>query len=215
MIVRPVGELGAKCADTLSAITPWQAQKLADDKFEGVFVYAQVVTRATIDAVLGAGMWVGFVLEGLAASTVPTADLGRGMAANGSARLRSLGVPRGVTVFSDLENPGHPPDAWIAFADAAADATRAAGDVPGHYVGDGLGLTSAQLYALRGERYAKGASRIVDANDPPQLAEPVCSWCWVQGFPMDVRHAGSGLTIDIGAVWRDYRGRAVSVASAT
>lgn len=208
MIVRPVGPLGARCCDHYGPVSGPQAVAIAKD-FGVIFLYCEVVTAADLAFTLGAGLCVGFILEGLSQGMGPSAELGQSMARAASLRMRDLGVPSGVTIFSDLENPGHKPSEWIAFADGAADETHASGDIAGHYIGDGLGLTSGQLYGLHGVRYGKGASRIVDANG--YLAEPACSWCWVQGYPTDITHPGSGLSIDIGTVWHDYRGRTVSV----
>jgi hypothetical protein len=203
---------GTKACDTLSHVTLAQAQALRGDGFELLWLYASVVTAEDLAAATGAGLEVGFVLEGLATATEPTADLGSRMAHAAAGRLRSLGVPPGVTLFSDLEGAGRAPQAWIEFANAAADATSGLGDIPGAYIGAGTGLTSAEIYGLRTVRYWKGGSRVVDRNG--QLAEPSCGWCVVQGFPIDYMHPASGLEIDLDVVWQDYAGRTAAVIAA-
>lgn len=203
--------VGLKACDTLSHLSLGQAKALRADGFEAIFLYPAIVTAADLDAATGAGLEVGFVMEGLATGTMPTADLGARMAKAAVARLASLGVPTGVTVFIDLEGDGRPHTAWIDFANAAGDALSGLGEIAGGYIGEGLGLTSLELFALRVHRYWKGASRVLDRNGV--LAEPTCGWCVVQGFPTDTPHA-SGLTIDVDVLWRDYASRSVTLIGA-
>lgn len=203
---------GAKACDMFSHITPSQAKALRADGFELVFLYAELVTAADLDAAAQAGLAVGFVMEGLGVTTQPSAALGTRMAQTAIARLRGLAIPSGVTLFSDLEGEGRPTGAWIDYANAAADTTEGLGDIAGAYVGAGLGLTSQELYALRVHRYWKSGSQVLDRNG--QHAEPSCGWCVVQGTPLDYAHAQSGLKIDLDVVWEDYAKRSITVAVA-
>lgn len=201
-----------KACDIFGPVTAAQAKALAADGFRAIGLYAAVVTAETLAACLDAGLGIFWVLEGLASSTVPTAALGESQARTSIARVRALGSLAGATVSSDLEGTQGTPAAWTAYADAAAHATSQLADIPAAYVGAGIGLTSAELYALAAVRYGKGASRVLDRYWA--YAEPACGWSWVQGNPVNWKHPGSGLTIDVGVLWPDYRGRSFTLLTA-
>lgn len=203
---------GIRAFDCYGPVTAPQAKALFADGFRAAGLYCAVVTAETLAACLGAGLGVHWILEGLSGSTVPTAALGEGQARTSIARVRALGSLAGATVSSDLEGTGRTPDAWTAYADGAANATSQLGDLPAAYIGGGIGLTSAELYALAAVRYGKGASKVLDRYGA--YAEPACGWSWVQGNPVNWKHPGSGLTIDVGVLWPDYRGRSFTLLTA-
>jgi hypothetical protein len=202
----------ARCFDHFGSLTPTQAKALRDDGFEGCFCYVSELTATDLQTRLGMGLWVGFLLEGLAKTTMPTRTLGSQMANAASTKLRSLSVPQGPTIFADLESEGGPGTAfdWIAFGTGAGAATATCGDMPGAYVAEGIGLTSAELYALPAVRYWKGRARILDRNGQP--AAPLCDWAVIQG-PINFPHP-SGVQIDFDTTWEDYRGRSIVVVAA-
>jgi hypothetical protein len=183
------------------------AHQLALD-FGAVGLYPAVTTSEELAWVTDAGMGVWWILEGLAATTTPTAAIGQAIAENAVRRLTSFGVPAGATVFVDLEDASGPVsgknEGWIALADAAATVLTNAGHICGVYVGVGLGLDAAQLYDLKATRYWRSASRVL---------EPACGYCLEQGRPVDVKHP-SGVQIDYDAIWEDFRGRTISLVVA-
>jgi hypothetical protein len=201
-----------KTYDALQGVTPEIAAALARDGFEAGMRYTNAVTAADIEANLDAKIGLFFATEGLASSTVPTAQLGADMAGAAVRKLESLGIPLGATVFSDLEGAAHTPDAWIAYADAHADVIAAAHHIGGGYFGGGIGLLSDEMTALHCTRYGKGAARVKGRDNA--FAEPGEGWSWIQGVPTDMKHS-SGLSYDIGALFSDYRGRMVSLVVAS
>jgi hypothetical protein len=200
--------VGAKACDAYESVTAAQAKSLRADGFEAIGRYVEGVTQQELEWLTAAGLGVWFIIEGLASGTAPSAALGGQMVSAGLTHLHSLGVPSGVTVFGDLEGDGRASSDWIAFGNAEADAISTFKDIPGGYIGEGIGLTSRELYALRFVRYWKSGSRVVDRFD--ELAEPACGWAAIQGIPFDIARP-DGLQIDVDALWRDYRGRAITL----
>lgn len=209
--VRP----GARCFDHFGTLTSAEATALAADGFDGCFAYTATLTAADLQARLDAGLWVAFVLEGLAHATMPTRELGARLAAAGSAVLRSLSVPQGPTVFADLESEGGAGtwSDWYALGAGAGTATLSAGDIPGLYLAEGTGLTRDDISRLPAQRYWRGAARIIDRNGIP-VDEPESGWSVVQGLPIDYTHPTTGVKIDFGVAWQDRRGRAITAVAA-
>lgn len=206
-IITPTPGSYLKTFDTDEVITDTIAESLRRDGFEAAGVYIHVVTTEQLSALLSVGMGVFFITQGLGGGVVPDAAIGIRQGAGAIAKLGELGVPRGATVFSDIEQSRipdlqHGPDAWVAYGNAHADTVANGGHIPGGYFGGGCGLTSHEMFDMRMVRYGKGAARILDRHGA--YAEPSCGWSWVQGFPTDILHA-SGIKIDIGALWGDYR----------
>jgi hypothetical protein len=201
--------IGAKAFDTVSRISPEQAQALRAAGFEVAFLYAEMLTAEDLAHCTDAGIAVVFTIEGLGTQTIPTSDLGTKMARSAVERMRAMGVPDGATYAVDLEGDGRDWDEWHAFADAAGSALNVGGDLSCAYVGEGIGLSSAELYGLRVHRYWRGMSRIVDRFG--NLAEPACGWCAVQQYPTI---AVAGLEVDVDVIGRDYHGRTLTVVTA-
>jgi hypothetical protein len=199
---------GTRAFDVFGPVTASQAKAMADDGFRAVGLYAAVVSADTLAACLGAGLGVWWILEGLGGLTVPSAGLGVKQAWGGIVRVRTLGSIAGATVSSDLEGTQGTPDAWKAYADAAASATSQLGDLPATYIGGGIGMTSAELFALAAIRYWKGASKVLDRYGAH--AEPACGWGPVQGMPVDWKHP-CGLEVDLDCLWPDYQGRSFTL----
>jgi hypothetical protein len=197
---------GSKWCDTIAHITAGDASALAAAKFEGVFLYAETATQADIDNALAAGLGVAFVMYSPNPGYQPSASLGQQMAAAACARLKSLSIPGGVSLFVDLETMGGQPADKIAHANAAGDIITAQGFLAGAYIGSGVGLTSLELYDLHVVRYWHSCSRILDRNG--ELAEPACGWCTLQGNPTNYRVPG-GPEVDVDVVWQDYEGRSI------
>jgi hypothetical protein len=196
-------------ADHFGPVSAAQAQGLANYGVRTMLLYAEVLDAATLTACFLAGLRVGLIIEGLAASTMPTAEIGARLASSASQRCRGLSIPAGPTYWLDAEGDGRPSLSWQAYAVGADGALVAAGDNSGIYVGEGLGLSSVELYVLPQTRYWKSMSRVVDRTDV--LAEPACGWCMVQQWPADQTIAGC--QVDLSIVGRDYHGRAPLVVS--
>lgn len=207
--------LGARCFDHFGTLTLPQAKAFVADGFTGCFAYLELLTAADLQARLDAGLWVAFVLEGLAPSTMPTRDLGARMASAGSAHLRGLTVPQGPTVLADLESEGGVGtwSDWYAFGAGAGSATLGAGDIPGTYIAEGTGLTRDDLSRLPAQRYWRGAARIIDRNGVA-VDEPEHGWNVYQGLPIDYTHPATGLKIDFGVAWQDRIGRVITAVAA-
>jgi hypothetical protein len=195
--------IGIRACDTFSPVSAAEAKALHDDCYRAIGLYAAVVTPATLANCLGAGLGVWFILEGLAASTVPTAAIGTAQVGAGLTRLHGLGVPVGYTLSSDLEGRANAPTNWIDYGNAIGWATKIASCIPAMYVGAGIGLTSAELMGMAPTRYWKSASKILDRFGA--YAEPSCGFCCVQGSPLNI--AEGALQIDADFIFEDYEGR--------
>jgi hypothetical protein len=200
---------GSKAFDTTSHITPEDARHLKAAGFDVALLYAEMLSAEDLVNCTAAGMGVAFTIEGLSETTTPSAELGARMARSAIDRVRSMGVPVGATYSADLEGDHRAWDEWIAFANAAAGVINAGADLSCGYIGEGMGLTSAELYALGVHRYWRGMSRVVDRSG--FLAEPQCGWCMVQQYPT-VR-VGS-LEVDASLIGRDFRDRTITVVIA-
>lgn len=211
-IVTP--KIGARCFDHYGTATPAQLVALKADGFDVGFIYVELLTPTLLANYLAAELQVGFVMEGLSGSTQPTTMLGSAKAQRASQILRVCQVPKGPTIFADLENDkaAFPASDWIAFANAAGSATLAAGDDPGVYIAEGTGMTRNELSALPGNRYWKGAARVIDRNGVA-VDEPGPGWCVLQGIPINLMHS-SGVEIDVDVAWQDRLGRSIFVVSA-
>jgi hypothetical protein len=203
---------GSSWADTIAHITAAEAATLVADHFTGVFLYAETATQDDVDNALEAGLLVAFVMYSPSPGYQPSATLGTQMATAACAALKKLLIPATISLFIDLESMGGVAADKIAHANAAADAIMSEGFTPGGYIGSGVLLTSAQLYALHVVRYWKSGSRVEDATGA--LAEPACGWCAIQGIPFNYQVPGGGPEVDVDTVWQDYRGRSVIACKA-
>lgn len=199
----------ALVVDSVHLFTPAEAQGLRTAGVKGVAQYLGSLTRAGAQGIVDAGLGL---------FPVTYADHWDGPRA--VAELQALAFPQGLTAFLDVEGVVSSSAALIASINQWATAILAAGYVPGLYVGAGALLTSAELYALKVERYWKGISRVEDRNGA--LAEPLCGWAMIQRFPGDQVFKSSddvppvlyGLEVDVSVVGTDYRGRELAWAVA-
>ena len=184
---------------------------------------ACALARTGVDCMIG---YLGYMTperlrmvlrQGLAFMPVTTAGEYEDGAADECAQLRALGIPKGVTVWLDLEGmkayKTSPPD-LIAKINAWADAITAGGWMPGLYVGAPQPLTSRELYQLRVVRYWWGLGKPVDRN--AALVYPDCGWCMIQqwhGGGSEGRPPGgmfwrdSGVFVDTNGIQRDHKNR--------
>jgi hypothetical protein len=208
--IEEASPVGCLAFDSFSHVSREQAAGLERWGCKVAMLYAELATAEDLANCIGAGLAVTFILEGLAASTIPTEDLGARMARDAVARMRALGVPDGASYAIDLEGNGREPGAWVAFANGAADVLAGGGDLPVAYVGAGLGLSSGELYALRTPRYWRGMSRVVDREG--ELAEPSCGWCAVQQYPDNL--AIGGAKVDVSVIGLDFKKRGLTAVVA-
>lgn len=153
---------------------------------------------------------LGYLLRaGLAFMPVTTAAAYDGPRA--VAQCRALGLPAGCTVWLDVEGMAAwktPPAELIAKINAWADAVKAAGYMPGIYVGAPQPLTGSELYSLRVVRYWLGIGRCVDRNGKD--AYPECGWCMRQdwhGQTSGMLWKDTGVFVDTNGIQCDHRGR--------
>lgn len=197
--------VGARAVDSdpfSRAGTPQQAAALRASGVDCLIGYLGAMNAARLQAVLNAG---------LAFMPVTFAGEYKDGAADELAQLAALGLPKGCTVWLDLEGL----EAWktdplklIAMINAWADAISGAGYMPGLYVGAPQPLTSAELYALRVVRYWWGLGRCIDRNG--NLAEPKCGWCMVQQFhgqAQGMLWKDTGVFVDTNGIQCDYQCR--------
>lgn len=146
---------GSRGFDANQRITPAQAR---DAVHKGYAFAVRYVRRGKQnDHDLIAGEMATLLTAGLAVSVVqhvalegwtPGAGLGASYGAIAADEARLTGVPRGVTIWCDLEGVkrGVPASETIAFCNNWHQKVSEAGYHPGLYVGDSSGLTATQLY---------------------------------------------------------------------
>jgi hypothetical protein len=191
-------EAGSKGCDTVVKLSYAMAQALFGAGFRFVIRYVTSVTAAELKDILRAGLAVSFV--SYANSFDPSDEI---------AALQRLGIPRGTVVWLDIESVKDDPITLQQRINTWANALKAAGYIPGLYVGAGALLTSIELYKLAVVRYWKSCSRVLDRNG--NVAEPSCGWCCTQCTCQVVR---AGVTVDIDFAYADYQGRTVPMVAA-
>lgn len=119
-------------------------------------------------------------------------------------QLRTLGIPRGATVWLDLEGMKafkSNPLELTKKINVWADAIAAGGWMPGLYVGVPQPFTSEELYALHVVRYWRGQGSIRDRKNA--LAEPYPrGWTMTQMYPSVT---WGGVLVDANIIGQDYK----------
>lgn len=190
--------------DTDTKLTLSSAQKLRSLGLTFVYRYLSLgdeaeadLTENELEAILLAGLRVGAVqhvrLPGWAASgSVGTTD---GVHAGANAQL--VGLPKGVTLFLDLEGTVSSAPEVTAYVNAWASEVRARGYEAGLYVGAGQPLTGDELYhALSVDRYWRSFSQV------PEVTRR--GYTLLQLYPTVT--LASGLSVDVDALQEDYLG---------
>lgn len=180
--------------DTLATLGAPDFAKLAAARVSWRAGYIEKISSAELQAQLAAGIAfvpVTFALDFNAAAVI--------------ARLQALGVPKGVTVFLDVEGKNLDAASLIANINTWARAIRTAGYDPGMYVGAGCPLTPEQLYEdLLVDRYWHSCSRVPSPN--------IRGDCMRQLRPNDV--TPTGVDVDVDIVEPDYLGDTPTLAAA-
>ena len=179
--------------DTLATLTSPDFVKLAAARMVWRAGYIEKTTVAELSAQLAAG--IAFLPVTYALDFDSTSQI---------ARLKALGIPRGVTVFLDVEGVGLSPATLIVKINAWAAAMVAAGYEAGLYVGAGIPLSDVQIYALAVTRYWHSVSRVPDPS--------VRGCCIRQLRPDDVSPTGADVDVDV--TEPDYEGGLPTLAAA-
>jgi hypothetical protein len=199
--------VGAKFVDCYAGpTTEAQADALVQKDRAEVILRYEDMTAEELEWLLAAGLLVGLVVTSPAPSYQPSASLAQSKYQVAIEHFVGLDVPDSVSVLADLETMGGDVSDRIAYANAAAAVTLSARLGPAAYIGSGVGMTSAELYALAATRYVKGLSRVTD--DANALAEPACGWVGYQQYPGNQR-SKSGVLVDYGILGTDYEGRSL------
>jgi hypothetical protein len=188
---------GMRGFDCLAPVSAAIVKAAVSDGYVWVGRYLNNLTPGERDVIFAAGLAILPLTEamvGVALSTNSGASYGLSCAH----MAQRLGVPAGVHVVIDLEDPA-------AGSDCAGHVNAMAGALgstnyeyaAGLYLGEPLPpeLTAAQIYAMRPDRYGRGS---------PGVPEPACGWCWVQTAWNVERW---GIEIDTGKIQADRLGR--------
>lgn len=124
---------------------------------------AHDLTPAELTAITGAGLALMAVQHVAMPGWRANAKLGGQNGVNAARHAAWAGLPKGMTLYLDLEEVSRKtsPADVIAYCNAWYDAVHKAGYLPGIYVGSGSGLTADQLYYnLKFKTYWKSGSRV-------------------------------------------------------
>jgi hypothetical protein len=165
--------------------------------------YLGSLSASESETILAAGLGLMPVTYGQGANWSPTsggpaANMGTAAGRTDLQHLANAGLPKGCTVWIDLE--GVSPSATAAdvgaWVNARASVLRSAGWDAGLYVGADSVLNSAELYALVSiDRYWKSLS---------DVSTPTCGWSLIQLYKT-VTIAGT--EVDVDAIQYDYQSR--------
>lgn len=151
--------------------------------------------------ILEAGLALGAVQHVSQAGWVPSGSLGTQYGTNAANNAASIGLPKGLNLWMDLEGiaTGTSAQTVIAYSNAWYDAVSAAGYVPGIYVGANCILSGNQLYNdLKYQHYWKSLSRV------PEI--PNRGYQLIQSYTPD---AVCGVSIDSDTTQNDEQGGAI------
>lgn len=202
--------VGARGVDSLQfsqSGTCAQANALKESGIDFFVGYLGAMTPARLKDVLEAGM---------AFMPVTFAGEYKDGAADEVAQLRALGVPRGATVWLDLEgvnawNMGKDPAQrreLIRLINTWAYDIKTGGWMPGLYVGAPQPLTGAELYGLGVLRYWLGIGRCVSTDGKD--AYPDSGWCMRQDWHNQgngMQWKNTGVMVDTNSIQCDHMGR--------
>lgn len=123
------------------------------------------LSNAEALGILNAGLALMAVQHVRMPGWTPTAALGTQDGTNGANNAKSIGLPTGMNIWCDLEGVADDTTAQavIDYCQAWYTAVKAAGYVPGLYVGAAAVLTSQQLYSnLSFQHYWRSLSTVPD-----------------------------------------------------
>jgi hypothetical protein len=180
--------------DTLATLAAPDFAKLAARGISWRAGYIDHVTPDELAAQLAAG--IAFAPVTYALEVDPSHTL---------SRLAALGIPKGVTVWLDIEGSNLDAASITTQINAWSKAVVGAGYQAGLYVGAGCPLSDAQLFALPYiSRYWHSCSDVSNVR--------ARGYCLIQLTPNDVTVEGEDVDIDV--VQRDYKGGYPTFAAA-
>jgi hypothetical protein len=184
--------------DCVTVLDAGRCQRLKAAGASFVIRYLDSLTPAELASILDAGLGCSFCSYSEGGGWEPSEAKGAAGGAQAVAAMRALGVPAGATCWTDLEgvSSSAPADEVMAWADARGSVIQAAGFDAGLYVGEGGGLTGAQLFSLVFRNYWRSLS---DVPTPSPAG-----WSLLQLFPTTVV---AGVRVDVDAVQKDWKGR--------
>jgi hypothetical protein len=166
--------------------------------------YLGSVTATELNIILNAGLLFMPVTFSRAPGWVPTVGMGTADGQTDVQHLTSASIPKGCTVWIDLEGTAGGPQAVADWVNERATVIQSAGYDVGLYVGSGDALNSQQLYSLAQiDRYWKSLS------DVPTPAG--CGFCMMQLYKTITL---AGTEIDVDCIQYDMRDRLPLMVSA-
>lgn len=195
--------VGARGIDTVATLTKADAQGLKT-KYDFAVRYVEQLTAGEVALITDAGLGLVTVSFSRAVGWMPSAGLGTGDGNVHVLKLLQLDIPKGTHTFLDLEGMSGTAADTIAFAEAWGAVVEAAGYIPGVYVGAGITLTGAQLYALNNiHAYWHSCSEVPEVE--------TCGYLMYQLFPPDqiIKVGTTTLEVDIDMVQGDRLGRSL------
>lgn len=201
--------LGCKVVDSYSPLGSSDAAALVKGGVEAVARYVDDITAAELAAILASGLKVFFVVTAPPNGFAPTTTLATAKHSAANAKLVSLGVPPGTTVFVDMESPGGLVADQLQYMEAACACFPTF--KAGLYIGCGVAATGKEIYSVPSSTiYWKGGSRPVDRLG--NIQEPDCGWALFQ-CPQFNQTIGTH-QYDLDAHLGDYYKRVVTAVAA-
>jgi hypothetical protein len=184
--------------DTVQALDFDDCSHLLEHGFDFVVRYLGGLTPKELERILISGLALMPVTYSRAPGWAPTGELGERDGDKAVERLRTLGMPDGVTVWLDLEGCAGPASGTADWVNAWSLVIKSAGYQAGLYVGaQPGGLGPEELWRLPyTTRYWRSCSRV------PEPANR--GWCMQQLRPPNIKLGQ--LTVDVDVIESDFRG---------
>lgn len=156
--------------DTNTVVTAATAEAFVKDGFQFCVRYVgrnqmapNDLTTNEANTILDAGLALMVVQHVSQWGWSPNGALGAKFGSNAAAFSAQIGIPKGVTIWLDLEGvaAGTPAQSVSDYCNSWYDQVAARGFVPGIYIGAQAILTSGQLYSsLKFQHYWKSGSTV-------------------------------------------------------
>lgn len=139
-------------ADTDTVVTQTVASQLKNSGLHALIRYIPHlgnhgtgdISQQELEVILSAGLAFMPVQHVRPSGWQPTPNMGMGDAAWAINYMHKIGLPKGISVWSDMEGIGGGDS--IGYENAWAKEIKDAGYIPGTYVGPGWNITPYQLY---------------------------------------------------------------------
>ena len=183
--------------DTIATLTTTNVTALKAAGYIFAVRYLGGLTVSEVYDILAGGMALMPVTYSRGGGWTPSAMLGVSDGNSTVASLHALGLPKGITVWCDLEGMGGVAADTIAYANAWAVAVKAAGYIPGAYIGAGIPLNSSEIYKLVVSAYWHSCSQVPDVD--------TCGYMMIQLYPPNAIICG--VEVDIDVIESDHKNR--------